>query len=142
MAEGLFRQLASRHLGCSEHELRERDIDVLSAGIAASENCPAAQEAIELLGDQGVDLTQHLSRQVTAEMVSESDVILAMTANHLSVLQNARPELAGRMRMLRPDGRDVSDPIGGGVEVYRDCSRELAESIESLVNELFEKDLD
>ena len=34
-------------------------------------------------------------------MLVKSDLVLAMTPEHLGVLRNARPDLASRMRMLR-----------------------------------------
>ncbi len=46
MAETIFRKLTAEKLGCREWELRERGIDVFSAGIAAGENFPASREAL------------------------------------------------------------------------------------------------
>jgi len=140
MAEAVFRKLASERLGCGEEKLLNHDLDVLSAGVAAADSSPAAREAIDTLNDRGIDLSEHLSQQVTDEMLVKSDIVLAMTPAHLEVLQNARPDLAARMRLLRSDGRGVSDPIGCGREEYRRCADEITRCLEPLLDELLQKD--
>ncbi len=140
MAEAVFRKLISERLGCAEDELRRIGYDILSAGIAAADSFPASQEAVELLSDRNIDLSEHLSRQVTSEMLSECDHVYAMTKSHLSVLQNARPDLIGRMHLVHQNGQDISDPIGGGSDVYRECADQLTEAIRCIADELIRKD--
>jgi protein-tyrosine-phosphatase len=140
MAEALFRSLVSERLGCSEGELRRHGIDVLSAGVAAGDNFPASREAVELLRERGVDLSQHLSQPVTSEMLSESDHVFAMTESHLAVLEEARPDLTGRMQLVTRNGEDISDPIGGGPDVYRQCADELTDAIARIADDLVRKD--
>jgi protein-tyrosine-phosphatase len=140
MAEALFRHLACQHWGCSEDDLRRHNIDVLSAGVAAADSAPASREAIQVLKQEGIDLSQHLSQQVSEDMLAMSDLVLAMTPGHLSMLHDARPDLASRMRLLREDGRGVSDPIGGGIEDYRQCASEIADCLRPIFDELIRKD--
>ena len=142
MAEAVFRRLASHRLGCSETKLLDHNFDVLSAGVAAAESVPAAPEAIRILRERGINLSEHLSRQVTDEMLVKSDLVLAMTPEHLGVLQNARPDLAPRMRMLREGIQGISDPIGGGLDEYRRCADEITDCLESLLDDLIQKDTD
>lgn len=140
MAEAIFRRLAAEKLNCREWELREKGIDVFSAGVAAEENFPASREAIDVLSEYNMDLSQHLSQQVTTRMLQESTCVLAMTNRHLSILREARPDLADRFFLLDRSGRDISDPIGCGIDVYRSCVRELTENLQGWVCELFEKE--
>ena len=140
MAEGIFRKLASQRLRCEEDELRSKGIDALSAGIAAGDSFPASPEAISLLRQSAIDISGHLSQQVTGEMVSESDLIYVMTRSHLEALSHARPDIAGRMKLIKADGGDVSDPIGGGIESYRQCADELTTAVEVIVDEVIQKD--
>ena len=49
MAETLFRQLVIEKLDCRDWELRERGIDVFSAGISAAETSPATPEAVQVM---------------------------------------------------------------------------------------------
>lgn len=140
MAEAIFRQLVAERLGCREMELRERGIDVFSAGVSAIENYPAAREAIEVLRGYNLDLSQHLSQNVTERMLDESTCVLAMTSRHLSVLRETRPDLSDRFHLLDRSGRDISDPIGSGIPAYQECAGELRENLAAWVHELFEKE--
>ncbi len=140
MAEAIFRRVASDRLGCPEEQLPRRGVDVVSAGIAAVENCPASREAVQLLQEQGLDLSGHLSRPVTEELLSASDHIYAMTKSHLAALEEARPDLTGRMELVTRNGRDIPDPIGGGPDVYRRCADALTEAIAAIADDLFRKD--
>ncbi|MCH2212325.1 MAG: hypothetical protein MK110_13555 [Fuerstiella sp.] len=139
MAEAIFRRMLSERLGCTEDELRYNGHDILSAGIAAAENSPATQQAVELMRERGIDLSDHLSRQVTSEILSECDHVYAMTQSHLSVLQEARPDLTGRIQLLAQNRQSIPDPIGGGTEVYRECADQLTEAIRRIADDLTRK---
>jgi len=132
--------MASERLGCSEEELRRQGLDILSAGIAAAANDPASRDAVDLLQQQGIDLSDHLSRQVTSDMLSECDHVYAMTESHLAVLEEARPDLTGRMQLVTQNGKDISDPIGGGPEIYRQCADELSEAVRRIADDIIRKD--
>lgn len=140
MAEAVFRSLASARLQCAEEELRSHDLDVLSAGVAAADSAPASPEAIQVLSERGIELSSHLSQQVTEEMLAHSDFVFAMTRGHLDILQNARPDLADKIRTLRSDGRGISDPIGGGIDEYRDCANEITSCLEEILDDIIRKD--
>ncbi len=140
MAEALFRKIAAEKMGCREWELRERGIDVFSAGIAAAENFPASREAIDVLQEYNIDLSQHLSQQVEMHMVENSNLILTMTSRHRSAINQACPVAADRTFLLDKSERDVPDPIGQGVEAYKNCVREIEMNVRMWVDELFEKE--
>ncbi len=140
MAETIFRQLVTEKLSCRDWELRERRIDVFSAGIAAGESDPAAREAIVVMQECGLDLSQHLSQQVNEHMLENSTVVLALTERHRRVLCEARPDLADRVKLLSHGGEDISDPIGGSLEEYRRCAAQISDNLRIWVDELFRKE--
>lgn len=140
MAEAVFRRIAAEKIGCMEWELRERGVDVFSAGVAAAENFPASREAIDVLREYNIDLSQHLSQQVTDLMLEKSNVILAMTSRHLLAIQQACPGLANRMFLLDKNGRDISDPIGQGIAAYKMCVVEIEKNVRLWVDDLFQKE--
>lgn len=72
-------------------------------------------------------------------MLSESDLIYVMTREHFNALYHARPDLAGRIQLVRRDGGNVSDPIGGGLECYQQCADELTAAVGAIVEEIFQK---
>ena len=137
MAEAIFRQLASQHFQCAPERLWDHDVDVLSAGVAAGDSHPASAESVAVLSARGIDLSQHLSQQVDEKMLEGSDLILAMTSNHLNVLHNARPDLAGKMRLLSNDGANVIDPIGGSISDYEQCADMITGCLEDTLQDIF-----
>lgn len=58
------------------------DITVSSAGTGALVGAGIPEPALRLLRDDGVDGSGHRSRQLTAAMVREADLVLAMTRDH------------------------------------------------------------
>ncbi len=140
MAETLFRKLVTEKLDCRDWELRERGIDVFSAGIAAGESDPATREAVQVMRESDLDLSQHLSQQVTASMLGESTLVLTMTDRHRLALLEARPDLSHRFRMLNRSGADIADPIGGTLDGYRCCAQQIRDNLRIWIDELFRKD--
>ena len=140
MAEALFRKLVTEKLDCRDWELRERGIDVFSAGIAAGESDPAAREAVQIMLESNLDLSQHLSQQVTVPMLEESTIVLTMTDRHRRALGDSRPDLADRLHLLDRTGEDIADPIGGTLEDYRLCSQQISENLRLWIDDLFRKD--
>lgn len=142
MAEALFRAQMSKQVGCAPDQLARHGFDVLSAGIHAADSDPASSESTLVMKENQIDLSLHLSRRVTDEMLEKSDYVFALAAGHLNALKNSRPDLADKFRMLHPDGRSVSDPIGYGLDHYRDCAREIEECVTAIVTSLHQKDSD
>ena len=140
IAEALFRKMAAEKMRCRESELRERGIDIFSAGIAAPENFPASREAILLLRDYNLDISNHLSQQLDERMLEKSTCVLTMTRQHLQALRDLRPDLSAKFRLLSRTGGDVSDPIGQGAAVYQECIRQINENLHEWVEELFQKE--
>jgi protein-tyrosine phosphatase len=136
MAEAVCRRLLSDRLGCRDEELSDRGFVVLSAGIAAGYGAPASPEAVELLRDRGCDLQNHASRPLTERLLEGADRIYAMTDQHRRAILAARPELAERVRLLSPAGRDVPDPIGGGLRDYEECLRTIESHVQAVLDEL------
>jgi protein-tyrosine-phosphatase len=140
MAETVFRKLAAQKLDCRDWELRERGVDVFSAGVAAAEHSPASSETVQVLQQAGMDGSQHLSQFVTSRMLEESTLVLTMTERHRRALIDVRPDLSERFHLLSRSGRDISDPIGGTLDDYQDCLTEITSNVRMWIEELFTKD--
>jgi protein-tyrosine phosphatase len=139
MAEGLFRQALAQRLGCKPSELEDRGVVVMSAGIAAMLGGRAAAEAIEVMGQHGVDLSAHESQPLTEQLVRHADLILAMTRSHRKAILAEWPEAESRLKLLSTDGADVPDPIGGPVEQYQRCVAQMKPEIDKWAAELAAK---
>jgi protein-tyrosine phosphatase len=66
------------------HRLEQRAVaaTVRSAGLVL-EGTPASEHGVELLQGRGLDLSGHRARRMTAEMVSDADLVLGMAREHV-----------------------------------------------------------
>ena len=95
------------------HKLGQRaELTVESAGISALVGRPADATALELLQEQGIDASAHRARQVTEEMLSRADLILAMEEKHLKHLASMAPQIRGKAFLVGKwlDNQPVPDP--------------------------------
>ncbi len=108
---------------------------VLSAGVSATLGSPAASEAVETMRELGLDLRAHRSSPLTREMVERAEVVFCMTPAHAQAARALAPGSESNIVTLDPDG-GVPDPIGMGVEVYRQTAGRLTELIRARLEEL------
>jgi protein-tyrosine phosphatase len=125
MGEALLRKQIAQKLGCSPAELESRRISVQSAGIAAMPGAPAADQAVEVMQEMGLQIGDHQSQPVTPRLAQYADVILTMTEAHRQALISQWPSLESRTFTISADGSDISDPIGSPIEVYRQCAQQI-----------------
>ncbi len=121
MAEGLLRAMLKQRWG-------EGSCQIISAGTAAVEGEPAAEHAITILGEIGIDLTEHRARSLNDVLIEGADLILAMTERHKDAVLAMDPEAAGKIHVL-----DMQDPFGMPLAVYRECAEQLQELLTALI---------
>lgn len=124
MAEGLLRQRFAK-LGEGGH-----GINVISAGVAACEGALASPQAVEVMDAKGIDISSHQSRPLSDAIISRADLVLTLTRGHRAAILAAWPEMENRVFTLRTDGGDIGDPVGGSVELYEQCARQIGEAID------------
>jgi protein-tyrosine-phosphatase len=134
MAEGLLRQ-----------RLLEEGLDthyrVLSAGVWAVDDNPASANAIAVMAEQGIDITDHIAHTITANDVAEADLILVMAQEHAQVIRNTWPQYGWRVHRLSEmvgKRKDVRDPYGGSLGEYRTCADTLAGYIDGGLRRILE----
>jgi protein-tyrosine phosphatase len=76
-------------------------IEVASAGLAAFPGAPASPEAVAVLADRGIDLSDHCATQLTEDMVRWADLIFTMTAAQKRHLLETYPEAKGKVFVLK-----------------------------------------
>jgi protein-tyrosine-phosphatase len=125
LAEAITRRLLA--------DAGRNDIEVSSAGTSAWDGSPASDGALLVGMERGLDLSAHRSRQLTAEILKESDLVLVMSPSHLTRVKEIDPEAKAHLLAgfaSQGEGRAVQDPFGGDLAAYRetvdDLERELA----------------
>ncbi len=111
------------------------DIAVSSAGISVDDNSTINPLSKAVLERNGIVAEGFVSREITDEIIEESDVILCMTENH----KNALPTMK-KVKTLGEvvDMPDVSDPYGGNDAIYTLCYQQIKGEIEKLIDILLD----
>jgi protein-tyrosine phosphatase len=116
--------------------LTQRGFVIASAGLAADYGSPASRESVELMQRRGADLRSHSSQPLTARLIEQMDRCYTMTNGHRLAILDSHPELADRVQVLARDGRDISDPIGGGLNAYTACAASIEQHLLSILDEI------
>ena len=116
----------------------ELDIDFASAGVAAIDGCPMSDNALAVLKERCIDGRKHRSRQVTADILQDADLICCMTLNHAQWLYHKYPDADIKDKVLILN--DIDDPYGGCLEIYRGTGQLLEQEINLLLNKLSSKE--
>jgi protein-tyrosine phosphatase len=116
---------------CMRHVAARRDLNDLtvdSAGTLGIDGASASAEAIEALGELGLDLGPHRSQGVNAGHMEQADLVIGMTHVHLMELATMFPRSRAPRFVLRafeesanphPDAPDLADPIGKSLGFYK-----------------------
>jgi len=109
-----------------------------SAGTAAVDGLPASEGAVAALREEGVDLSAHRSRALTAARVDAADLLVVLSTSHESDIVRRFPKAVAKTRRLKSfgpdDGRpDILDPVGGSPFVYRRVRDEIAAAVAELI---------
>lgn len=98
---------------------------VASAGTWGLDGRPAAENALTVMRERGIDISDHVAQTIRAEHVAEADLILTMSREHQAMIRNTWPQYAWkahRLSELSGKRKDVADPYGRPIEDYRDCA--------------------
>ncbi len=96
MAEALLRRMLVEDLG-----EKAAKILVLSAGTGAVAGESASSLAIKVMHQEGIDLSKHRAKKLTADLVREMDLILTMTLGQKQEVLSLVPTIKGRVFTLR-----------------------------------------
>jgi protein-tyrosine phosphatase len=135
MAECLMKHRLAKRWQCKPAELEERGVLIMSAGVSAMAGGKPSAEAVQVLKDQGLDLSQHESQPVSDRLIRHADVVLTMTRAHREALVANWPEAEPRIHLLSHGRGDISDPFGGTTEHYRQCAEDIAGHLDPWLNE-------
>ena len=109
------------------------DWRVESAGAWTQAGLPASTYTRELLAERGLDLSEHRSRLLDAQMVESADLMLCMTQSHREGILADFPTAAGRLFLLSAmagPAYDIDDPYGGPRAGYVEMIQEIEHLIE------------
>ena len=112
---------------------------VLSAGIGALDGQPVTEESVVAMAELGHDIAAHASQSLRVPLIESADFIFTMTRQQLSAIQTLYPMAAEKTFLLREFedaeivGKDVADPIGQSLEVYRRTRDQINRALPSII---------
>ncbi len=122
MAEGMLKKYLK--------ELGKDDIEVVSAGVHAIDGMNPTKETIEVMSEEGIDVSGFRSKGLTNELIKKADIILVMAGHHIDDIITRTPEAASKIRLLKQFGikcetsacedLDIADPIGKDKNFYEE----------------------
>ncbi len=138
IAEALLRKMIT------ERALHDH-LTVMSGGVAsyARDGALVSMDARLVLRDEGIHLpadsvSTDLKRN--RHLISDADLILAMTQEQVRMLRDAFPEAAGKevhtLKEFAGGSGDIEDPVGKGDEVYAACRDEIKACLERAMTRL------
>jgi len=147
MAEGMFiKYLKERTKDYSK-------FNIISAGISALPGINPTYEAISVMFEQGIDISQHHAQELQEELVKKADLILVMTNEHKEYIHKEFPFAQNKTFLLKKftinnksesnqnndRNYEIIDPIGRKIEFYRIIARELKNNLEKILDKIFEE---
>ncbi len=82
-----------------------------SAGLGAMVGHPADDHAIALMGERGLDVSDHRARQLEPALIAAADLVLVMESGHRQLISELEPTARGKVhRLCEWSDEDVPDP--------------------------------
>lgn len=127
MAEGILKDLANKN---------GLDIEVSSAGIFASDGQDVSLNSVNAMKEIGIDISEYKSTSLSKKLVEKADIILTMGYSHKDFILNRYPHLSKKtftlLEYVYDFKKDVADPFGGTLEIYKQTRDEIYQAIREL----------
>ncbi|MBR7133699.1 MAG: ribosomal protein S18-alanine N-acetyltransferase [Clostridia bacterium] len=115
----------------AEGYLKTKGITAFSRGLCA-DGSAVSPNSKEAMAETGVDISGHISKQLTAVDLSEADKIICMSHSHRAALLGVACD-----KEITVLGGGVSDPYGGDIAAYRACRDQIINELDRLLDSGF-----
>ncbi|TKH49354.1 low molecular weight protein arginine phosphatase [Bacillus cereus] len=110
--------------------------EVQSAGVFAYPGSDASVHAKEALAEKGI-LIDHAAQQVNETLLDWADIVVTMTENHKQIVLGHYPSVEKKLNTLygltEGIGKDISDPFGGSLSIYKETLDEMEKLVQTLL---------
>jgi len=115
-----------------------RSLKVVSAGVASRTGESASPHAITAMKKVGVDLSGHVSRPITQDLLDHSLVVLCMTEAQRDMIELTADPVPPRLFLFRDfvaeaGNREIPDPYGQALPAYETSRDEMVDAIPSII---------
>lgn len=114
------------------------DIYVDSAGTHVFKEDEPAKNAVITAKNHGLDLSGHISKQVTQQMIDDSDIVLVMSISHKDyiLIGNESSNVYTLSEYADCGDFAVDDPFGGDLNEYEQCFAQIEKYIKKIGQKL------
>lgn len=127
MCEGIFNSLPYKGYYAS------------SAGIFAQNGDKASQNSVLALSEMGINIENHCARTLNHEIIDNAQLIITLTKGHKDAILSLGNNLQNKVMTLGEaagENRDISDPFGGDIGIYRACRDEILDLVKKTYDRL------
>ncbi len=117
---------------------------IQSAGTLGIEDQPADDMTIVVCTENELDVSRHRSQGISTNLMEDSDLVIAMAANHVDFLKEHYPEHRDKIVLLKNWQRtkalanpSIADPVGQNKAFFRDTFNEIRNEIKRILPGLF-----
>ena len=133
MAEAMFKKMLEQN--------NRNDIQVYSCGISAYDGDVPTENAIEVMNEHGIDITNHRATNIYYSNIEEMDLILCATQSHKYSILSQYPQLQDKVFTLKEyvgikEQIDIKDPWGYSLKVYEECAEEIKDCLQKLLEKI------
>lgn len=129
--------LAERYIRAQAAERGLDGISVDSAGLRTTEGRSSPDDAVRAADELGVDLSDHRSKPVTADLLEWSDVVFVMDLLNYHHLRQGFGDMDYKTRFLGTfagDGYEITDPYGEGIDRFRSLYEQVVRSADGFLD--------
>ena len=96
------------------------ECEVRSAGVQAVVGKTADEQAQNIAGKYGVEMENHIARQLDAAMCHEADLILVMESGHIRAVDKICPTVRGKVMLFGQwlSNKEIADPYRKSDEMF------------------------
>lgn len=121
----------------AEAMLKQRlpDKQIQSAGFVALVGQGAEPTTVEIASANGLDLSGHIARQVTVDMMQWADLILVMSQSQRSQVGQLVPQAMGKTLLLGHwldlpgQQKEIPDPYKMSRDVFEHVQKQIAQGV-------------
>ena len=84
-------------------------------------------------------MNQHIAKSIDEVNIVEYDLIITLTSYHKICIESLYPNVKNKVFTLKeyvsPEEKykDIDDPWGFGLDIYKSCAKEIVENIDKLI---------
>ncbi len=129
MAEGMLKK-------------RYPDKQIASAGLREiTAGWSADPFSIRVMRENGIDISRHRARVLTADMLKKADLVLTMEKEQSEIVKYSFPNYRGKIMRIGEFGDyDVPDPYSRNINAFRESYELISQGIDAIDREVVRPD--